>query len=126
MTSVTLTKLWINRVDTGEAISANSDRGKEQAFSTEHGPRRYASGRMRNIGTKGESGSLPYTLIRVSLTTKELLREWARDAILVQVRDNRGQKWFGTFAGVDVLEEFEASWYDVRVVLRTVTHVEGV
>jgi hypothetical protein len=127
MVSITLTKVWLNRLDTGEAISAQSAKGgRTQEFTNETTIRRYASGRMRPIGVKGETGTLTYPLVDVSLATKEMLREWARDMVAVQVRDARSQKWFGVFAGVSVVESPEPGFYDVTITVNTMTHVEGV
>jgi hypothetical protein len=124
MTSVTLNKLWINRVDSGEAVSGASGRDKDQSFSMALDVRTYASGRRRAVSTVGEVGSLPFTLVAVNLATKEKLRGWV--GLLVQVRDNRGQRWFGVFAGIEVREYMRPDLYAVSFTLLTTTYTEGV
>jgi len=125
MTVLILNKLYINRVDTGELISGASGRGRTQAFgSPAYENRSYANGRQRTVSAVGETGHIPYTLIRMDLATCLKLRLWKK--ITVQVRDHRGQKWFGTFGAVDISEYMPADLYAASFTLDLVTFTEGV
>lgn len=119
-----LTKLWINRLDTGEALSAQSGQDRSQVFSIDLGVRTYASGRRRAISVQGEHGQLQWRLVAVSLATVTQLRAWT--GIAVQVRDHRGQKFFGVFAGTTISEYLQPDLYAVTITLETITYVEGV
>lgn len=124
MTVLALQRLWLNRMDTGEAVSGASARDRTQAFSMELAVRTYANGRRRAIGTVGEVGEIPYTLQMADLATVSRLRTWV--GINVQVRDHRGQKWFGVFAGLAVAEYMRPDLYRVSFTLLTTTTTEGV
>lgn len=124
MTVLTLTRLWINRLDTGEAVSAMSDDGRSQAWTTPMDNRRYASGRIRSVSVAGEKGEMTWRLVAISQAVKDQLRSWA--TITVQVRDHRGQKFFGTFDGVTVTEYKQPDLYAAGFTLQTVTFTEGV
>ena len=119
-----LDRLWINRTDTGEAVSAYTARDRGQSFAVDLDVRTYANGRRRAISVAGEIGEIPYTLDMLSLATVTLLRSWV--GVNVQVRDHRGQKWFGVFAGVQVGEHFEPGRYRATITLQTTTTAEGV
>jgi hypothetical protein len=125
MAVLALTKIWINLLSTGEAISAYSNRDKTQDFQLHtFDVRTYANGRRRAVSTLGEVGTIPFTLRDVSLTDKNNLRTWV--GMGVQVRDTRGQKWYGAFGGVSAVEDMDISFYAVTFTLLTTTAVEGV
>lgn len=126
MTVLTLDKLWINRLDTGEAIAAISHPSdRSQQHSRNLAVREYASGRLRSISTGvAARGQLVWRLVAVDQVVKDTLVAWA--GVAVQVRDYRGQRFFGTFADVDVQEFQQAGLYSVGFTLQTITHVEGV
>lgn len=122
---LTLNLLWINRLDTGEAIAAGSspsDRG--QQHSKQMVVREYANGRLRAISTGGHSARLAYRLMKITQAQKDLLVSWK--GVPVQVRDYRGQKFFGVFAEVDVTEYEQPDLYTAGFTLQTITVVEGV
>jgi hypothetical protein len=121
---LSLSQVWINRLDTGQAISGYSEAGRSQQFQMQLDVRTYASGRRRAISTRGEQGEVTFRLQVVDKTTKDLLRTWA--GIAVQVRDHRGQKWFGVFNGVDVGEWMDPGIYNVGFTLQLTTVNEGV
>jgi len=123
MAVLALSKLWVNRMDNGQAVSAQSaGRGRNHDQAGE--VRTYAGGRQRSVTIAGERGQFSFRLLDVSLATVELLRTWI--GADVQVRDHRGQRFFGVFFGVNIVEYKDPSFYDVAIVLRTVTVVEGV
>jgi hypothetical protein len=121
--TLALSKIWINRMDGGAAVSAQSS-GRARAHDMNGEVRTYAGGRQRSRTVAGERGQFTFRLEDVSLTTVDLLRTWSgRD---VQVRDHRGQRFFGVFFGVNIIERKEPAFYVVELMLRTVTVVEGV
>ena len=126
MSILLLDRLWLNRMDTGEAISARTDPDRSQSFTTETAVRTYANGRRRAISTVGEAGELTYTLIQLDLPTVTQLRSWAGANVNVQARDHRGQKWFGVFAAVQVGEYKDPGRYKASITVLTTTTVEGV
>lgn len=126
MTVLVLDKLWINRLDTGEAIAAISHPSdRSQQHSRQVTTREYASGRVRAISTGvAVRGDLTWRLVTVSQLTKDTLVSWC--GIAVQVRDYRGQRFFGTFDRVDVAEYEQPGLYTAGFSLATITVVEGV
>jgi hypothetical protein len=122
MSTLTLGKIWINRLDTGEAVSAQSaDRAQDYEMAGE--VRTFAGGRQRAFGRVGEVGQFAFTLRVVSLATIVVLRSW--EGIAVQVRDHRGQRFFGTYFGVKVGEHKGTALYDVAIALHVVSVAEG-
>ena len=120
-----LVRMWINRLDTGAGISAPTARGsRTQTFETPVEVRTYANGRRRSISTPGEAGTVGFRLVLIDLATLTELRTWA--GLAVQVRDWRGQKWFGTFASLEVGEYTPATLYSATVTVETTTVTEGV
>jgi len=120
--TLTLTKLWLNRMDGGAAVSAQSS-GRARAHDMFGEVRTYAGGRQRSRTVAGERGQFTFRLEDVTLTTIDLLRTWiGRD---VQVRDHRGQRFFGVFFGVNIIERKDPTLYVAEFILRTVTVVEG-
>jgi hypothetical protein len=75
MTVLLLDKLWINRLDTWEAIAAiSSPTDRSQGFTRQVDVREYASGRVRSVSTgTAARGQLVYRLIGVDLATKNKL-----------------------------------------------------
>lgn len=125
MTILTLDKLWINRLDTGEAIAAGSSPSdRSQQHAKQLAVREYASGRLRAVSTGWQSSRLVYRLMNISQAQKDLLVSWM--GVPVQVRDYRGQKWFGVIADVDVSEYEQPDRYTAGFVLQSITVVEGV
>lgn len=124
MAVLNLTRVWLNRTDTGDAVSAQSSIGKGQQHSVDGDVSTWAGGRQRSMVVEGERSTLPITLHLLSLSTVATLRAWK--GVPIQVRDTRGQRWFGTFFQVDVTERREADLYDVAFSLRTLSIVEGV
>jgi hypothetical protein len=122
---LTLTRNWINLLSTGAAVSGATVRGsRDQTYSTETSVRRYANGRMRAITASGEAGEVSFQLTLLDATSIATLRSWAGQA--VQVRDWRGQKWFGVFASINVGEYAPTTLYSATLTLLTTTTVEGV
>ncbi|MEU4367559.1 hypothetical protein [Micromonospora chersina] len=127
MTMLILDRVWINRLDTGEAVAAKSwDRSPTYDMDGE--VRTYAGGRQRSITTEGERGAFSFTLRKLPLATVEVLRSWK--GIAVQVRDHRGQSWVGVYFQVTPKEPLTTPgapggyWWDVDLTVRTVTPPE--
>lgn len=124
MTILTLNKLWLNRMDTGAAISGASGRTPAAGYSMEGDVRTYASGRRRAISTAGTKIEVQRTLVALDYDTKELLITWLGAS--VQLRDYRGNKWFGVFFDVQVNEYMRPDLYSATFTLIGTTLIEGV
>lgn len=124
MAVLTLTKVWVNRLDNGAAVSAQSGIARSRQHSVDGEVSTWAGGRQRASIADGERGQFAVTLRLLPLSTVDLLRTWA--GIPVQVRDARGQRFFGTFFAVVVNENRETTLYDVDLTLLTLTVTEGV
>lgn len=124
MATLTLTKLWINVLATGEAVSGFSlDRGEE--LDMDGGVRTYAGGRRRAYTTPGDIGTFGFTLRHMTKADVDTLKLWR--GILVQVRDHRGQRFVGVYRKVKPDEvKSDINLYDVSMTLETVSFVEGV
>lgn len=125
MAVLNLDRVWVNRLDTGEAISGYSDPDRQRRRGVEGEVRRYAGGRLRSFSRAGLGGSFAFALRLQSLATVEKLEEWVAP-VTVQVRDHRGQRFFGVFYEVPPAERKEVGWYDIPLVLHMLTLAEGV
>ena len=120
MATLSLTKLFVNLVRTGEAVSAQSGIGKPQQWAIEGDVKTYAGGRQRAVSTVGEAGEEGVTLMDCTLVQRDTLRLWAGET--VQVRDHRGQIWFGTYFSLSVVEVRNPfTLYNITFNLKVVT-----
>ncbi len=124
MPALTLNRYWLNLMSTGEGVSAASSRGKGYTVGVDARVDTYANGRRRAISTPGLKRDVPVTLLVVSLPFKDYLEDWLGQN--VQLRDTRGQKWFGIFAELTVTEYMSPSLYNVSFTLLGTTTTEGV
>ena len=124
MAVLTLARVFVNLLATGGAVSAQSGVRRGRSHDVAGQMRTYAGGRQRAVSTAGERGVFAFAMADVSLATVEILRGWINQA--VQVRDARGQRFFGVYFIVDVVEARDPALYDVAIDLRTVTTAEGV
>ncbi|WP_045740865.1 hypothetical protein [Actinoplanes rectilineatus] len=124
MASVVLNALWLNRVDTGEAISGPSARDRTTGYGIDGEVRTYASGRRRAITTVGTKAEVARTFVMLTAAQVDTLKSWL--GAHVQLRDHRGNKWFGVFFDVTVGEYMPATMYSAQVTLHVTTTVEGV
>lgn len=124
MAQLNLTKVFINLLASGAAVSAQSAPRRDREHDQVGEVRTFAGGRQRSITRVGERGVFSFVLVDVSLATVELLRTWVGQP--VQVRDHRGQRFFGVYFAVSTVESKDPSLYSVPIALRTVTTVEGV
>jgi hypothetical protein len=125
MATLTLTKVWINRLDSGAAVSAQSlpERARSRSMAGE--VRGYAGGRQRSFTQLGLRGVFEFGLVLVSLATVELLESWI--GVPVLVRDHRGQAFTGVFYDVPATgHRDDVNAYDVTLSLRLVTAPDGV
>lgn len=123
MTVLALTKLWINLLATGEGIAGASNPGKVQEFAVDGRMVKGANGRLRSVTVAGETGTFGYDYVLVDLATVTKLRAWQGQA--VEVRDVRGQKWYGVFYGMQVSEYRRHDLYRLTFSLQAVTYTEG-
>lgn len=124
MTSVTLTKLFMNLHSTGDALSAQSN--SRSAAYVNLGERKHLSGgRLRFVSVVGEEGTFNFTMLAVPETDVEVLRAWKGQT--VQVRDDRGRIFVGVYKDVSTVDlNDKKTSYDVVLTLETVTADEGV
>lgn len=124
MATLTLTKVWVNVLATGQAVSGfSTDRGEE--LDLQGGVRTYAGGRRRAYTTPGDIGTFDFTLRHMTKADVDTLKSWR--GILVQVRDHRGQRFIGIYRKVKPVEvTAKINLYDVVLQLETVTFVDGV
>lgn len=123
MPTLNLNKMWLNRMDTGQAIAAASGRERATGYSMEGSVRTYASGRRRAVSTAGLRVQVQRSLVAIDFDTKELLVSWLGS--FCQLRDHRGNKWFGVFFEVDVREYMRPDLYAATITLDVVTTEEG-
>lgn len=123
--TLTLTKLWINLLSTGEAVSAQTQPGRPSTFSLKGEVLSFAGGRQRSVVAEGESGTFTFTLQDVTLTQRDTLRLWF--GLNVIVRDHRGQMFTGVFYAASVAERiYEPTLYEITITMQTTTTAEGV
>ncbi len=123
MAILQLDRVWLHLVSTGEAAAAfSTGRGRDHAMDGE--VRTYAGGRQRAVGTEGVKGQYAVTLRLLSKSTVEKLESWIGQH--VQLRDHRGQRFFGAYFAVTPIEQPEPTLWDVAIVLLLVTVDEGV
>lgn len=123
MATLILTKVWINRLDSGLAVSGQTTPNRDQAYDQAGEVRTYANGRQRAVTQAGERGTFAFRLEDVTAATLTTLRSWiGRD---VQVRDHRGQVFFGVYFGVIVAERKEPTLYTAQITLKTITAPQG-
>lgn len=123
MATLVLRKLFVNLVATGEAVSAQSAPGREPTNSADGETRTYAGGRRRSIAREGVKGTYSFTLRLIPRADVDTLTSWMGH--LVQVRDDRGRRFYGTFFDVVEVERRGTALFDVPIVLQVVTHDEG-
>lgn len=124
MTTLVLTRLWLTRLDTGEQISMASGRDRDTNHSIDGAVRTYASGRRRAISTAGVKGEITRRGVAIDHATKEKLIGWL--GVHCQLRDHRGNKWFGVFFSIGVGEYMRPDLYSAAITLETTTTTDGV
>jgi len=105
-------------------VSGQTGRDRAEAYSVPGETRTYAGGRRRSITQAGELGSYAFTMLLVPRATVETLRTWQGQT--VQVRDNKGRRFFGVFYGVTAAEIISRATWNVAITLSVVTNAEGV
>lgn len=124
MATLTLTKLFVNLLSDGTAISAQST-SRSRTDDIDGEVRTYAGGRRRSVVSEGAATTFTFTMRLLTLTQVETLITWIGKT--VQVRDHRGQRFFGVFYQVTPVElVHEPTLWDAQIEVRTVTVTEGV
>lgn len=124
MTTLTLDKLWINLLSTGVAVSAYSN-DRAAAYANIGEVKHLAGGRQASVSVVGEAGTYTFTLVDVPTADVDTLRSWKGQA--VQVRNNRGQLFNGTYFAVTPAEVTDRlTSYNVAIDLRVVSVEQGV
>lgn len=131
MATLTLDRLWLNLMSTGEGIASKHKSMPDELWNNEGDVRTYAGGRQRAVSVEGEVGTFSFVLLEVNNATWDKLRSWK--TLAVQVRDMRGRRFFGVFFSVTKARTYPIDLpicalgpiYDVAVTLRVVTMDEG-
>lgn len=124
MTVLTLDKLWINLHSTGEAVAAYSN-DRSTAYANIGEVKHLAGGRQASVSVVGEAGTYSFTLVDVPTASVDILRGWKGQT--VQVRNNRGQLFIGTFFAVPPSEVADRlTSYNVAITLQVVSVEQGV
>ena len=124
MATLTLDRVWINRIDTGEGISGMSVPGRQRSSAMDGAVHAYSGGRRRAITVGTAGGSWSFILRLQTLSNVEQIESWI--GVPVQVRDNRSQVFYGVYLGVSVSELRDPAYFEVGIDLQLVTVPEGV
>lgn len=124
MATLTLTKLFINLLATGQAVSGSSDPSRTQQHDMQGEVRTYAGGRQRSVTQEGVRGTFGFQLVAVSKTDVDTLTSWIGQT--VTVRDHRGQRFVGVYYGVEIGEYPDPLLWSAGIQLNAVTVSEGV
>jgi hypothetical protein len=129
MPTLTLDKVWLNLLSTGDAVSGNS-RDRAPVYENTGDVKQLSGGRLRAATMVGEAGSVSFTLLGVSEATLTTLREWKGET--VQYRDSWGRLFNGVFLTV-APQELVTDAYgllnklsNVAITMRFVTAPAGV
>ncbi len=124
MAVVTLTKLFVNLLSTGEYVAAQSNARQAQYVDLVE-VKRLAGGRLRAVSVVGEEGTFGFTMLDVPVADVDKLRLWKGQT--VQVRDDRGRVFLGAYSTVDTGDVGDKKTsYNVTLTVKTVTAPEGV
>ena len=124
MATLQLTKTFVTLVSTGISVSGQTARDRPEAYSIPIEVRTYGTGRRRSVAQLGELGTYAFTMLLVPRATVDTLRSWVGQT--VQVRDNKGRRFFGVYGGVTATEIVSRTTWHVSMSLTVVTTVEGV
>lgn len=125
MATLNLTKLWINLLATGQAVSGYSDPDRVADYEIPGDMVTFASGRQRSITSAGQQTVFKVALVDVSRTVVDTLILWQGQT--VQVRDNLGRVFVGTYYSVSEQEiRGGGGTYQVGFALKVATVDEGV
>lgn len=121
MATLRLDQVWLNRLDTGEALHAYSGRGRAGVRRVLGEVRQMAGGRQRSFSQVGVGGGHSFTLRMVTAQQIETLYSWMAP-VVVQYRDHRGVLLYGVYREVAPVEAY--MWphlWDVPISLELVT-----
>lgn len=124
MASVILDHLWVHDATSpADFVRLDLD-GERERSGVELEVRRYANGRRRTVRRPGRDQALSVTCEQVARADTDRLRELA--GRLVLVREPRGRRFWGVFAGLDVDEVFGVDYPTLSITFREVSHQEAV
>ncbi len=123
MAMITLGRVWINLLATGESINAySSDRSRGTGINGT--VNQYAGGRFRPTTIEGVRGSFAFKLRDVTELQIETLKTWYGQPVVV--RDHRGRVYFAVFFNLAETERRDTSLYDVALTIEEITYTLGV
>lgn len=123
MAILTLTKAWLNLLDTGVGVSFYTGKEKSLTRSIKGEVRQYASGNQRAISAKGVKGVFSFTAMRLTQTNIDTLDTWLGQAVIY--RDTRSRAIFGVFFDLSTTDNSNPNYFTASITLNQVTYVEG-
>lgn len=118
MATLNLTKIFVNLLSTGAAVSGQSAPGRGEVYEAAGEVRIYAGGRRRSIASVGEQGTFTFKLLMLTRADVDLLHTWQQQA--VQVRDHKGRLFVGVYYGLTISEYRDRARWDVAITLHVV------
>lgn len=123
MAVLTLTKAFINNLETGDAISAQCGRDRVLGLERAGEVRAYGGGRRRSVTQAGRRASLPVSLRYVPAADAAVLEGWIGDGVLY--RDDRGRRLACVYFALDYKEYLaDKDRYDIGLTLTEITWTE--
>lgn len=122
---VSLQRMWLSDVATGETLGWYTDDSREQSYNTRGEVRFYAGGRQRSIGPAGTAGQWKFTLMQMTLGDVVTLKSWLANSTLILARDHRGRAMYGKFFGVDIAENKPDLTYRATITVHGLNVVDG-
>src|SRR6266498_2626908 len=122
---VSLQKMWLSDVATGDTFGWYTDDSRDQTFNTRGTVRFYSGGRQRAIGPAGVSGLWKFTLMQMTQAEVETLKIWLSSSALIFARDHRGRASYGKFFDVNVTENKDDGTYRASIELHGIDVIDG-
>ena len=125
MPTLTLDRVWLNRMSDGEAVSAFTISSRTRDYGQNGDVRTYGAGRQRSITTAGIKEVYKFSLL-VLQADITALQSWV--GVTVQLRTSRGQRFVGVYFAIAVSVELKdnINQYQVDMQLQSLTVADGV
>lgn len=122
MATLTLSRMWINLLDTGAAVSAYSaDRSEDEGVNGDVVT--FAGGRQRAILSEGTNRTYTFKLRDVVDADVATLKSWNGRSVCV--RNDRGLRIFGVYFDLKIDERKTKGYYDVSMTVTQISYQEG-
>jgi hypothetical protein len=125
MATITLTKVFINNMSTGQYVAAQSAPDRARTLASEGEVRTYGQGRRRGVSHVGRMNTMDVTLRYVHELSIIALESWIGDYVLY--RDDRGRRFTCVYYSLGYKEyRDQKQYYDVDLTLHEVSFWEPV